>query len=330
MRQAPHATAGSPAEEMDRSYTGRGSDSPQWWPSRYGEGDELGAGNELSPELTLAALQLVREGRIVELARVLEPTIPIWQSDDDFNGDSEWSGARIFHQVTLGHNQMEAMVPEGNKLGFFEEQITQLYHVGTHMDGLSHVGIDGRYYNGVHYKDMYTSVGMKKMGIQNVKPWVSRGVLLNIAAVLGVEKLEPGFVIKPEHLEAASEAQDVEVRAGDVVLLHTGHGALWKVDNDAYHFPSPGIGWDAAHWLTDRRVSAIGADNWGVEVLPGENPDLPFVVHQHTLAETGTYLFENFKTDELAESGRSEFLFICTPIKTRGSTSSMLAPVAVL
>lgn len=309
-------------------YNGQGARSPQWWPSRYGPNDEIGAGNELTPERTLEAISLVREGRIIELSHVVRPDMPIWQDTAGHaNADVK---PRFFNQKTLAHNQLEQMLPPGNKLGFFEEQVTQLYHIGTHMDALCHIGIDGRYYNGHQYKDIFTQVGMTKMGIENVRPWVSRGVCLNIAALMGVERLEGGFVITPEHLEAACERQNVEVRTGDAVLIHTGQGSLWDVDADAYHTPCPGIGWDAAHWLTDRRVSAIGSDNWPVEVTPCEYDDLPFIVHQHAITETGTYLIEYVKTDELAASGHAEYLFICTPIKTQGSTASMLAPLAVV
>lgn len=310
-------------------YSGYGSDSDQWWPSRYGPEDVLGAGNELTPDHVLEGIGLVKEGRIIELAHVLNANTPIWQDTSGSAGDLSYR-PRFFNQKVLAHQQLEGMVSERNKGGFFEEQVTQLYHIGTHMDGLGHYTIDGRFYNGHHYKDVFNQTGMKKLGIENVRPWVSRGVLLNVAAVMECSRLEPGFVIMPEHLEAACERQSVEVRAGDAVIVQTGQGELWGTDADAFHSPCPGIGWDAAHWLTDRRVSAIGSDNWPVEVVPAEDPEAVFPVHQHTLTETGTYLIEYLKTDELVATGRSEFLFICTPIKTQGSTASMLSPLAVI
>lgn len=302
------------------SFNGNAHTTGQWWPSRYGADDVLGTGNELTSERTLAALSLVNEGRIVELARVLEMGAPTF-------GES-----RLFHQVTLAHGSLEQTRwgKDGNRVNWFEEQVTQIYHIGTHLDGFAQVGIDGTHYNGHRYGDFYTPTGVTKFGMESVRPWLSRGVFLNIAKVVGVDMLDEGFVITPEHLEAACEAQDVEVRAGDAVLLHTGYGAaLWMVDNQKYNANSPGIGWDAAHWLGDRRVSLIGADNWAIEVLPGEQPDAPMVVHQYLLAETGTHLLENVKTEALLDAERSEFLFICTPIKTKGSTGSMVAPLAV-
>lgn len=330
-RSSPSGGAFEPFKTADgHRYNGRGAKSPQWWPSRYGPDDAIGVGNEHSAERTLEAVRLVREGRVVELSRTLERGIPIWPPPGVL---PDFEGARPFHQTIVAHAQLEAMLlggPEGNHMSYFEENVFKTYHLGTHVDGLSHVGINGVYYNGNHYSDFYTPTGVKKLGIETVVPWVNRGVLLNIAELLGLEMLEEGFVITPRHLEDACERQDVEIRAGDAVLLHTGYGALWMVDNDRYGNLEPGIGWDAAHWLTDRRITLIGADTWSVEVLPGEREDAPFVVHQHLLAETGTHILENAKTDELAATGRSEFLFLCLPIKHKGATGSQVSPVAVL
>lgn len=320
---------GTPLSAKPGCYDGTGANSPQWWPSRYGADDEIGATQELTPELTLEAIQLVKEGRIVELSHPLEKGMPVWPPP----GVAPYlEGARPYFQSIVAFAQLEAnvMAPEGNSMGYFEENVFKTYHMGTHLDGLPHVGIAGRYYNGIHYKDFYTPTGVQKLGIETVKPWVSRGVMLDIAKLVGVEMLEEGFVITPEHLEEACKEQAVEVRRGDAVLLHTGYGALWKVDNDRYNNLEPGIGWDAAHWLTDRRITVVGADTWSVEVLPGERADAPFVVHQHLLAETGTHILENVKTDELVTTGRSEFLFIMLPLKAKGATGSQVSPVAVL
>ncbi len=142
--------------------------------------------------------------------------------------------------------------------------------------------------------------------------------------------LDGGFSIAPDHLESACRRQGVEVRAGDAALLHTGWADLWMRDNDRFLSQEPGLGWDGAHWLTERRVSCVGADNWALEVIPFEQPGSILVVHQHLLAETGTYIIENIRTAELVASGRSEFLFVMTPLKIKGATGSMVSPVAVV
>lgn len=153
---------------------------------------------------------------------------------------------------------------------------------------------------------------------------------LNIADAKGVEQLKPGYAITPGDLEAASAKQGIEVGAGDVVLLHTGWGVKWDRDIHEYEEVEPGASWGAARWLTERRVSLAGADNWAFEVIPFERENGIFAVHQHLLAETGTHILENIKTQELADGGHSEFLFCLTVKNSKGSTGAMASPVAVV
>jgi kynurenine formamidase len=298
------------------TYDGSGADSPQWWPSRYGADDEAGAANELTPERTLAALKLAKEGRVVSIAQDLHPGAPAY-------------GARTFYQAILAHETLHQFAPEGSQTTAFEEIVTQTYHVGCHIDGLGHVGIAGRHYNGLHHTEYYTPTGFKKYGADTMPQWVTRGVCLDIAGLEGTTTLPEGYVITPEHLDQAQERQGVEVGGGDAVLLHTGWGELWD-DSDAYTGKEPGCGWDAAHWLTDRRVSVVAADNWGFEVMPFEDEQKIFAVHQHLLAETGTFIVENIRTSGLVADGISEFLFFMAPNKVRGATGSMVNPVVVV
>ena len=300
-------------------YTGRGATTPRWWPSRYGADDDLGAGNELTSERVLAALQLPRSGEVIELGQVLEAGVPAFPP-------------RGWNQLILSHETLEEKLsaPAGTRPTEFEEHVDQAYHIGTHLDALGHMGISGRFYNGRPYGEIYEVTGLTQLGIERVKPWIARGVCLDIARLEGCDVLPDSFEILPSHLDAACAAQDVSVQPGDVVLLHTGWASLWMVDNDRYGAAEPGVGWDGAHWLTDRRVSLVGADNWAFEVWPPTDPDDLLIVHQHLLAETGTYIIENLNTAELAARRVSEFLFLLTPAKTRGSTACMAGPVAVL
>jgi kynurenine formamidase len=301
------------------TYDGTGGRSTQWWPSRYGADDELGAGHELTAERMLSALQIPKRGRVIELAQLLEPGIPAYPP-------------RAWHQLVLAHGGLEEtmLAADTTQASYFEEHVTQTYQIGCHLDGLGHVGVNGRYYNGMHYRDIYAPTGLRKLGIEHAPQWIARGVCLDIASLEGTTMLEEGFAITPEHIEAACERQGVEIGAGDVVLFHTGWSELWMVDNERYGALEPGLGWDAAHWLSDRRISLAGADNWCLEVWPPEQEAHPLVVHQHFLCETGTYIIENLKTRELVTDGISEFLFLLSPNKTKGSTGSMAAPIAVV
>jgi kynurenine formamidase len=301
------------------AYDGSGRNSPQWWPSRHGAEDRLGSGNELTPERTLLALSIPKSGRVIELTRVIEPGMPIY-------------APRYWNQLLLGHESLEGLRPECSEsdFGAFEEVVAQSYQVGCHLDALGHVTIDGRFYNGVHYRDNFTPAGMREMGIETTKPWVTRGVCLDIEAIVGADFLEGGFAITPKHLDDACASQNVEVTAGDALLIHTGWGRLWGLENERYSFSEPGLGWAAAHWVTERKVSLIGADTWGVEVVPFENPRRPYVVHQHFIPESGLHILENVDTSILAGEQISEFLFILSPIKTAGSTASMASPLAII
>ena len=300
-------------------YSGRGLATPRWWPSRYGEGDVLGAGNELTAERCMAALRLPRTGEVIELGRVLEAGVPAFPP-------------RRWDQYILAHGTLEEKLeaPSGTRPTEFEEHVDQGYHIGTHLDALGHMGISGRFYNGIPYGEVYEVTGLTRLGIEHARPWIARGVCLDIAAVEGVEMLADSFEITPGHLDAACAAQGTSIGVGDVVLLHTGWGALWMVDNARYSSAEPGVGWDGAHWLTDRRVSLVGADNWAFEVWPPRDPEDMLIVHQHLLTETGTYIIENVATGGLIARGVGEFLFLLTPAKTRGSTACMAGPVAVI
>lgn len=279
-----------------------------WWPSRYGPGDELGALNELSSEGVLAALRLPAEGRLIELAPLLERGMP-------------GPIGREWRQIVLADRALDG--------GGFDDEVTAPAHVGCHVDGLAHLGIARRAYNGIPYDELVSRTGLRRLGAEHMIPWVTRGVCLDIAALRGTDVMAAGDAVTAADLEAACARQGIAIRPGDVVLLHTGWMSHWH-DPATYLAAEPGIGGEAARWLTERRVSAIGADNWAVEVLPPEDAARPWSVHQHTIAETGTYLVENVRTAELAAGGHSEFLFLMAPLKGRGSSGAMVAPLAVV
>jgi kynurenine formamidase len=300
------------------AYDGSGSRSPRWWPSRYGAEDRIGAGNELMPERTLAALNLPASGEVVELAQHLDQGSPAFPP-------------RSFRQLILAHGTDPAIVePSDNDVMWLEEQIVAPAQIGCHVDGLGHLGVAGHFYNGLHYSDFYSPTGLTELGSETLPSWVCRGVMLDVAALLGTACLPAGFVIGPAHLEAACEKAGVEPMPGDAVLVRTGWSPLWRADPARYHVEEPGVGWAGAHWLTERRPSIVGADNWSFEPIPFEDPGRPFVVHQHLLAETGTYILENITLEALHEREAGAFLFVLSTPRIRGATAGLASPLAVL
>jgi kynurenine formamidase len=291
-----------------------------WWPSVYGAADRIGAGNELTPEATLAALRLPRSGHVIELAQLTTADVPVIQP-------------RIHHQVILAHESLEDVSSQAgdNRLSTFSEHVVTSYHVGCHLDGLGHAGIDGRYYNGLHYSEIFTATGLAQLGIENVWPWVGRGIVLDIAGLRGLERLDAGLAVTPDDLDRAARGQDVDVRAGDAVLVHTGWSELWAREPQRYAAGEPGLDAEAAEWLARRQVSLVAVDNWGCDVYPSPVPGQFFPVHQRLLTMAGIYILENIRTSELVRSTASApFLFILGVPRLQGATAAVVAPLAVL
>lgn len=291
-----------------------------WWPSVYGAGDQIGAGNELTPGATLAALRLPVSGRILELAQLTTADVPVIQP-------------RIHHQVILAHETLEDVTRQAglNRLSTFQEHVVTSYHVGCHLDGLGHAGINGRYYNGLPYSDIFAATGLTQLGIENVRPWVSRGIVLDIAGLQGPGRLDAGTPVAAEDLERAASRQGVEVRAGDAVLVHTGWSELWQSEPQRYAAAEPGLDAGAAGWLAGHRVSLVAVDNWGCDVYPSPEPGQFFPVHQRLLTMSGIYILENIRTSDLARSALGEpFLFILGVPRLQGATAAVVAPLAVL
>jgi len=291
-----------------------------WWPSRHGPDDTLGSCNELSPERLLDALRIPRRGEVIELAPALDSAGPRWER-------RPWEQTVLTHGASEEHRRRSE-----NADTYLEELVVGGLHNGCHIDALGHSGIDGRFYNGHTLEEVFGPEGLQTLGIEQAVPWITRGVCLDLAGLLGPERLDGGFVINPTHLEEACERQQVVVRPGDAVLVHTGWGRLYRDDPRRYLESEPGVGWDAARWLTDRRASLVGADNWAFEVVPPEESrrGQEFPVHQHLLAETGTFILENANTCALAELEQSEFLFIAAPAKVAGATAGPVNPLAVV
>lgn len=292
---------------------------PEWWPSEYGPDDERGAGNRQTPAKVLEAKALIEQGRVYSLGRLYEDGMPL-------------PGKRHYSLTIPGSPTGE--VQGKNRIVSHDEMFSgEIGQVGTQFDGLGHVGVrvgaEDIFYNGFKRSEFGTAYGLTKLGVENAGVFFTRGVLLDIAKYKGVRRLPPGHVISPEDLQGAAKEENVTLREGDVVLLHTGHGQLWMVDNKTYGDGEPGIGMAAAKWLTDQKVSIIGADTWAIEVVPHEDPEIMFPVHQWDLTRNGVYHLENLNLSALAADGLYEFAFVFCPLPLNGATGSPGNPIAI-
>lgn len=291
----------------------------KFWPSEFGADDQRGAANRITPERTVRAAQLIKQGRTFQLGRLYEHGMPI-------------PGKRHFSLTIPG---LPTGLPVGaNQMVSNDELVSgEIGQVGTQFDGLGHVGIrlngDDIFYNGNKLKEFGDPYGLKKLGVENVGVFFTRAVLFDVCALRGNDRLPVGYVITPEELQACLEKSKLKLEEGDVALIRTGHGKLWMKDNQTYGEGEPGLGLAAAKFLTDRKVSLIGADTWAIEVVPHENKEILYPVHQWNLTKNGVYHLENLDLEELAASGAQEFCFVFSPLRLKGATGSPGNPIAI-
>ena len=178
-------------------------------------------------------------------------------------------------------------------------------------------------------EDIATRTGFTKLGIEKVGTLMTRGVLIDVAGLKGVDTLPDTYEITVKDLQDALAKQRVTLQPGDAVLINTGWNRLWAKDNARYVKSCPGIGVAAAEWLARQDPMLIGSDNWPVEVAPNPDPRLSLPVHQVTLVVNGIHLLENLKLDDLAAKQVYEFAFVMQPLKAQGFSGSTVAPVAI-
>ena len=282
-------------------------------PSKWGAADERGAANMMTPDSVLKATRLIRQGQVYELGKVLEPAIPKF-------GLRAWS---LNTQRTAG--------PGGRNQQIGNEEVvtTELGQVGTQFDALTHIGIGEDLYNCNKNAAIATRNGFTKLGVEKVGALMSRGVLLDIAALKGVNILPPAYEITVADLEAAIQRQGTAVGKADIVLVRTGWGRHYVVDNATFNSGQPGIGVAAAEWLAARDIMLVGSDNWGIEVFPNPDKDLRFPVHQIMLTVNGIYQIENLNLEDLSRDKAYEFAFVVQPLKIKGASGSTVAPIAI-
>ena len=284
---------------------------------RWGADDQLGAANLITPAKRLEALATVTEGITVSFEHPLlteeAPDVPL-----------------PFQRRMLGVPD-PAVEPEVFDTLSDNYNISYHGYSHSHIDSLCHILYKGRMYNGVA-QDTATEAGCAHNSIANLRGGiVTRGVLIDIPRLKGVDYLEPGTPIYQEDLEAFEEMAGVTVRPGDAVFVRTGRWARraalgpWNVSQQA-----AGLHASAMPWIKARDVSFLGGDAVS-DLLPSQIEGVRLPVHQLTIVAMGVDLFDNHDLEEVAETAarlnRWEFMLIAAPLAVEGGTGS---PVNVL
>ena len=285
-----------------------------WYPSQYGESDQIGALNNLKPEIVVEAAKLVVRGKVYSLAVETNESSP-----DPYNR---------FYQVKSYTMTPSELGP--NRFTANESLIITHDGLGTTIDGLAHAGIGRRYYNGATETKVLSSnlKGVLRYGMESLPPIVSRGILLDMMKYYEVEALAAGTEFNSKQIAGAAQAQGTEIRQGDVVIFHTGWiSKLWE-DTPVYLNKQPGLGVDGARYLAAKGVTLVGIDARTLEARPANYKEIA-PVHQELLTKNGVYILEHVDTRELHKDRVDEFLFVLGIPKLRGTVQGIVNPIAI-
>lgn len=310
---------------------------------RWGDDDQLGTLNLLTPDRIAYAATRARTGRTIQLG------IPF-----DAYGPQGSSGFRRnpIHLMAVDGGDANAAAALSGWGGKTEAQVTGMYAAGpmrfnddyimmplqtaTQWDALSHVYYDGLLYNG-YPASAVTSFGATELGIEHVAERggvVGRGVLLDVARHRKLDRLAAGTVVTPQDLQATLDAQDVELRPGDILLVRTGWWTRFLETRRAaaWFSGSPGLSWRCAEWLYEHDIAAVAVDNPAVEVMrPEDGVMLP--LHMLALRDMGLPLGEIWDLEALsrdcAEDGVHDFLLCAPALRIPGAVGTPISPIAI-
>ena len=292
--------------------------------SPFGADDEIGMLSLIDAQSRAAILSRADPSKVFDL------------SVDHFVGMPGWFGAGDQpYQIWMTHtpageivaNTMGVSLEANTLVAYSGDAISMYTHCGTHIDTFNHFGYNGRIFNDFAAAEHLGSRAWEKCGAEKHPPIFARGILLDVAALHGVDTLPPSHAIGPADLQACLKRQGLDIRLGDVVLIRTGQMRLWP--DIAFVNNTPGINRAGAEFLAKSGAIMIGADNLTLEQTPAAEPLNFFPVHTYLLAEAGVPILEMAWLEELAAEGVHEFAFFGACIKLRGATGAPMRPVAM-
>ena len=303
--------------------------------SPFGKDDQTGATNRVTPVVTKTAAGEIQTGKVTTMTFPLVDGVPLF-------------GTRFSKTILTATGLAPGASLGDNNLTYMEDTWLSQSHVGTHLDGVGHIGRGDCYYNQLPMGKYINQNRMTKLGLENLKSFATRGVVIDLVKVYqdaGKLRSNPacknpcldkGTVITPDDLQAGLKLYNVTLREADAVFLNTGWGDLfaqYPAQNTLYNSGEPGIGAAAAKWLIDQKVISVGADTWAVEVSPGEQETVSFPVHQLLITDNGIHIIENVRMDlvaaEAAATKRATFFLNMTVPKAVGLTGNFVAIEAI-
>jgi kynurenine formamidase len=215
------------------------------------------------------------------------------------------------------------------KPSFYEELVEINIHSATHVDALCHYALNGVGFEGAIFEDINTY----QFCAEEIPVIKETAIMLDLATYLGVRRLESNQQITVEMLEGCILRQNVKIEDGNVLLLRTGHIQLLLEDKvEEYFEQEPGVGLEAVMWLKEKKMCAIGADNFAVEQIPTQHNEFDnfYPFHRIFIKEKGVYIIENLNLEELAQKKIYKFQFLGVPIRFKGCSAALMNPIAFI
>ena len=287
-----------------------------WCKSKWGPNDEIGAANLLTPQLAADAAKLVKTGKTYALGF-------------ETNAGTAAYAPRTWSLTVVQPGQAGGVSLGGTKTTYNDDIYMGWVGTGSQIDGLGHIGIDNVYYNCNKNSDFVQANGLKKLGIEKLPPFVTRGIVLDMTAYYGTPMVKEGTAFNRKEIDEQAQRQGITIKKGDVVLFHTGWQALEGKDNKRFLAGEPGLGKEGALYLASKEVVAVGADQWALEVIPFEKDVGVFEIHQILLARNGIFILENMNTGPLVADKAWEFMFVLGASRMTGGVQAIINPVAI-
>lgn len=291
---------------------------------RWGPDDQRGTLNLIDSEAVRRGTRAVRSGRALSLAIPFDGTGPQW--------DSGHMPERVNPEL---HTYMVNAAFTGDPADFTtsDDAFRMGSQAATHLDALSHAGYDGLLWNDTP-DSVVTAAGASRLGIEHVGTIATRGVLLDIAALHGVEHFDDNYAITGDDLQAAALAAGVVVQPGDAILVRTGQMHFLRAgDKRRYSMPSPGLSTKSIEWFRDYDVALVATDTLTFEVYPCEDPRIFMPVHMIHLRDMGLTQGQIWHLDDLAADcagdSQYDFLLVATPLPLTGAVGAPVAPTAI-
>ena len=289
-------------------------------PAEWGAGDQIGAANRVTPERTVAAAGLVKQGMSHPLGIVIAPGMPAYPP--------RYTQLQVVQPEQ--HFRTDTTEQFGWNITSNDDLVQMWLGTGPQLDGLGHLGEAGEFYNCNKGKDFSSITGLTKLDISQIPPMVARGVLIDMARYFDVDHLAPAQAFSRDDIEAAMSQQKITIGEGDVVMFHTGWtDAMLDSDPEQWVSTIPGIDNDAARYLASFKPLAVGADTWGLGAVPPKPGDKVFYDHAILLKENGIYILETMNTGRLAQEGVTEFMFVLGQARLKGAVQMVINPVAM-